>query len=299
MAEIGRRRQGEMLQGVLRILKSEPDGLQAAKVILLLEQQLPPTEFESAYYPKNPGVRRYPKIVRFSTIQAVKAGWLDKTKGIWTLMPEGAEALRNFSDPLLLIREAATRYRVWQKAQPDGEDDDAVIESAEEAPANATSALEEAEETAWAEIARYLSEMPPYDFQELVAALLRAMGYFVSYVSPPGPDQGVDVLAFTDPLGAVGPRIKVQVRRRKDRTRAEDVRAFMALLAHQDVGLFVATGGFTSDAEREVRAQEVRRIRLISAEQLFDLWVAHYDKVPDTHRQLLPLRAVQFLAAQD
>jgi restriction system protein len=67
-----------------------------------------------------------------------------------------------------------------------------------------------AAEGVWSEISRYLAEMPPYDFQELVAVLLRAMGYHVSYVSPRGPDQGLDIIAFTDPLGATGPRIKVQ-----------------------------------------------------------------------------------------
>jgi restriction system protein len=73
----------------------------------------------------------------------------------------------------------------------------------------------------------------------------------------------------------------------------------MALLAQQDVGLFVSTGGFTSEAEREVRSQEVRRIRLIGAEQLFDLWVAHYEEIPDQDRRLLPLRPVYFLAPED
>lgn len=38
-------------------------------------------------------------------------------------------------------------------------------------------ALELAEESAWQEISRYLVEMPPYDFQQLVSDLLEAMGY--------------------------------------------------------------------------------------------------------------------------
>lgn len=286
-----------MLQGVLRILEKEPDGLQASVVITRLEHALPPTEFENAHYPKNPGVRRYPKIVRFSTIPAVKAGWLDKTKGIWTLTPEGHAALAKYPDPMELIRESVLRYQAWKDAQPDVEEQDLdEAGSADEAPSSVVSTLEEAEENAWAEIANYLSKMPPYDFQDLVAALLEAMGYTVSYVSPPGPDQGLDIMAFTDPIGASGPRIKVQVKRRTERIRADDVRAFMALLSQQDAGLFVSTGGFTSDAEREARAQEIRRIRLINAEELFDLWVSHYDNVPDQKRWLLPLRTVHFLA---
>ncbi len=37
--------------------------------------------------------------------------------------------------------------------------------------------------------------MNPYEFQDLVAALLKAMGYHVNYVSPPGPDRGLDIVA--------------------------------------------------------------------------------------------------------
>ena len=91
-----------------------------------------------------------------------------------------------------------------------------------------------------------------------------AMGYYVSWVSPPGPDRGIDIVAYTDPLGAPGPRIKAQVKRRADKTAVDGVRAFLAMLGTHDVGLFIATGGFTGEAEREVRSQENRRVTLIS-----------------------------------
>ncbi len=298
MADVGRRRMGEMLQGVLRILAENQEGLQAGTVLTQLEQALPPTEFENEDYPKNPGVRRYPKIVRFSTIGAVKAGWLNKSKGIWTITPEGEQALAQYPDALDLIKEASKQYKAWKDAQPDGEDPDDVAIDDEEAPESTGSALEEAEEDAWAEVVQYLQEIHPYEFQDLVAALLRAMGYFVAYVAPPGPDQGLDIIAFTDPLGASGPRIKVQVKRRKDKISADGVRSFLALLGQGDVGLFVSTGGFTNDAEREARNQEVRRISLIGAERLFDLWVEHYDRIADADRRLLPLRPVYFLTAR-
>jgi restriction system protein len=52
--------------------------------------------------------------------------------------------------------------------------------------------------------------MNPYDFQDLVADLLRAMSYHVTWVSPPGKDGGVDILAWPDALGTRPPRIKVR-----------------------------------------------------------------------------------------
>lgn len=48
--------------------------------------------------------------------------------------------------------------------------------------------------------------------------------------------------------------------------------------------------------ETEARTQEKRKITLLSLEQLFDLWLEHYEKVEDPDKQLLPLEAVYFLA---
>lgn len=139
----------------------------------------------------------------------------------------------------------------------------------------------------------------PYDFQNLVAALLRAMGYNVSWVAPPGPDKGIDILAHTDPLGTSVPRIKVQVKRREDKVNVEGLRSFMALLGDQDVGIFVSTDGFTSDAESEARTQEKRKVTLLDLEKLFDLWVQHYDKVAESEKRLLPLKPVYYLAPSE
>lgn len=41
----------------------------------------------------------------------------------------------------------------------------------------------------------------PYEFQDLVAALLRAMGYYTPFIAPKGKDGGVDIIAYRDPLG--------------------------------------------------------------------------------------------------
>jgi restriction system protein len=80
VAEVTRKRTGEILQTVLEVLEEHPDGLQARRVIQEVERRLPPTPFEQSDYPSTPGVRRFDKIVRFATIAPVKAGWIVK----WT-----------------------------------------------------------------------------------------------------------------------------------------------------------------------------------------------------------------------
>lgn len=144
-----------------------------------------------------------------------------------------------------------------------------------------------------------MAAINPFDLQKLVAALLRAMGYYVAWVSPPGPDKGIDILAQNDPLGTSSPRIKIQVKRRADKINVDGLRAFMALLGEQDVGIFVSTGGFTSDAQMEARTKETRKLTLIDLEKLVDLWIEHYDKVSESDKRLLPLRPVHYLAPTD
>jgi restriction system protein len=296
MPEGAKQRKGELVRGVFAILESNPDGLPAREVLRLLDQVVPPTAWEAEDYPNRPGVRRYEKTVRFATIGPVKAGWMTKDHGQWTLTDEGRDAYRTYTDPEEFIRRAGALYREWKRARGAEEEE----EEAPDAEAPSPSAtLEEAEELAWTEIRDFLQHMPPYEFQDLVAALLRAMEYHVAYIAPAGPDQGIDIVAFRDPLGATQPRIKVQVKRRRDSTGAEGLRAFMAVLGDQDVGIFVSTGGFTSEAQREARTQERRRLTLIDARALFELWVEHVDAMPEEDRRLLPLRRVHFLAPSD
>jgi len=129
-----------------------------------------------------------------------------------------------------------------------------------------------------------------------VADLLRAMDYHVSWVAPPGKDRGIDIIAYTDPLGASVPRIKVQVKHRDQPTAVGELRAFMATLGTDDLGLFVSSGGFTSDAKDEARTQERRKVTLLDLENFFDLWVEHYEKLSQEARQRFPLKPIYFLA---
>ncbi|HEY3704686.1 MAG TPA: restriction endonuclease [Terracidiphilus sp.] len=216
-------------------------------------------------YPGKPGVRRFEKVVRFATIGPIKAGWLAKNKGKWIPHHDGKLAFKQYSDPEQFMKRARELYYVWKSAQPDGDEllEDEVSESVH-------TTLEEAEELAWTEIEKYMQNIQPFDLQTLVAALLKGMGYLVSWISPPGLDQGIDILAHTDPLGTQNPRIKVQVKRRADAVDVAGLRSSLAVLGDGDVGIFVCTGGFTSAADLEARMLEKRKITLVGIERLFD-----------------------------
>jgi len=293
-----RRRIGELQRGVFRILLDHPEGLPAKEVLKRMEDVVPPTDFEKSDYTNHPGIQRFARMIRFATIGPVKAGWLIKDKGKWYVTEEGRKAYAKLTDALEFETENRRLYYEWRSRQPKEEpaseeiEDTSVLEKA----VGASTTYEEAEETAWSEIETFVRGMNPYDLQKLVAALLRAMGYHVSWIAPPGPDKGIDILAHNDPLGTSPPRIKVQVKRRADKINVDGLRSFMSLVGEQDVGIFVSTGGFTTDAESEARTKETRKLTLLDLEKLVDLWVKNYDKIEESDKRLLPLKPVYYLA---
>lgn len=294
MANVTKARTGVLIRKLFELLIDQPEGMRAVEALNLLSNAVELTSYEAGDYES--GGRRFEKIVRFATVDCVKAGWLLKEKGIWSVTEQGAQAFQAIKDPEQFYRTAVKLYWNWKKAQPVQDEDDAVEADAEK---SASITLEQAEEWAWGEIEAHLAAMNEYDFQKLVGNLLSAMGYHVGWIAPPGKDGGMDLLAFTDPLGTRPPRIKVQVKRNANSSKIDVVglRSFMALLGDGDVGLFVALSGFTRDAELEAR-QSHRRITLIDTTKLVELWTAHHEKLDDTARRRLPLKPVWFLAGE-
>ena len=300
MAEITRRRTGEVLRKLFEVLMASPDEVKAKDALALLSSKFELTEYEAGDYPT--GGRRFDQNVRFATVDVVKAGWLLKNKGHWSVTDAGRSAYKKFTDPEVFYKEAVRLYREWKLSQP--QDADAELDTELDSPGGDgterefTLTYEVADEQAWAEVERFLTKMQPYDFQNLVAALLKGMGYHVAWIAPPGRDGGIDILAFSDPLGTRPPRIKVQVKRQQTSVSVEGLRSFLAVLADDDVGIFVNTGGFTKDAMVEARTQATRRVTLVDLKRLFELWVEHYKSLDDEARRRMPLKPIYFLAPQ-
>jgi restriction system protein len=292
MAEITIQRTGELVRKLAEILIAHPEGMRAQDALQLLEKNVELTEYEKGQYPS--GGRRFERFMRFVTIDLVKAGWMVKDKGRWTITDEGRKAFNHYKSPENFYRAARKLYWEWRRSQPPIEEklEEEVSEK------RAAISLEEAEEQAWDEIENYLRTMPPYEFQKLVAVLLKAMGYHVSWIAPPGKDFGVDILAWNDPLGTKPPRIKVQVKREQNAINVSKLRSFMAVLGDSDVGIFVNVSGFTKDAEDEARTQQSRQVTLINLERFYELWIEHLDKLDQEARELFPLRPIYFLSSE-
>ncbi len=127
--------------------------------------------------------------------------------------------------------------------------------------------------------------------QELVAALLRTMGY-KTRVSPRGADRGRDIIASPDGFGFGAPRIVVEVKHRPNETMgAPQVRAMPVGTHPDDRGLFVSTGGFTREAQYE--AERGRSLTtLMTLDDLARAIIDSYPAFDERGRALLPLTRI-------
>ena len=171
-----------------------------------------------------------------------------------------------------------------------------------------TSPLEEEEQQAELEVVRLdaeaqaleflkdrLLKISPDDMEQLVASLLRAMGY-KARVTPKGPDRGRDVIASRDGLGFTLPRIIAEVKHRKESMGSDKIRSFLGGLRDGDCGLYVSTGGFTREARYEADRAKVP-LTLVELDDLADLVIEHYEQLDTIGRTLVPLVRVYWPAS--
>lgn len=138
-----------------------------------------------------------------------------------------------------------------------------------------------------------------HDLARLVAAVLEAEGY-VTKLSPPGPDAGVDVLAARGPLGFERPHLCVQV---KSSTSPVDVGVFRALQGTMatlkaDQGLLVA-GAASRSPSRGEAGLSFFSVRLQDADALVGALFKVYDRLPAELQAELPLKRMWGLVLEE
>ncbi|MCH8027214.1 MAG: Mrr restriction system protein [candidate division Zixibacteria bacterium] len=236
---------------------------------------------------------RWRSILQFYSIALVKSGFLIKRKGTWYLTPEGEKALNLGKEGL--IQSTISGYKEWKiRNKKEFEDGHASTEDEQSIPP--TTSVDQVEQEAIDGIKQYISNKNPYEFQDLVAALLRGMGYYTPFVAPKGKDGGVDILAYQDAFGIKSPRIKVQVKHREQAATVKHIRELIGVLQKEgDVGIFVSSGGFTADAVTAATNSHAH-IELIDIDKFISLWQEFFKKLADEDKNLLSLVPVYFLA---
>ena len=239
---------------------------------------------------------RWTNSFQFYSIDYQKAGFIVKNNGTWYLTPEGEAILKKSKEEVMIIANDA--YHAWKNQQ--GLDEQNGNQAKEEIPEPDNSVnLDLLESNAREGIKAFIATKTPYEFQDMVAALLRAMGYHTPFVAPKGKDGGVDIIAYVDPLGAQTPRIKVQVKHKPDTAiGASDIRALLGVLRAGDIALFVTSGTFSADA-KSTGTNSREFVRLIDGDDFIDMWQEYYAKMTDEDKNMLPLKRISFLGSNE
>jgi restriction system protein len=281
----------KVIFAALQILKEKGGEATGREVLAEVAKRVHLDEWACETYEKS-GHIRWQSVLHFYSIDCIKAGFLVKKKGVWYLTPEGEKALELGDEGLL--NAAIEAYKEWKGKQQPVETEEEPEDSGQQSQ---EATIHEIEQMAIEGLKNQILSKNPYEFQDLVAALLRGMGYYTPFVAPQGKDGGIDVIAYRDPLGTVSPRIKVQIKHRgSNPANVQEVRQLMGLLQREgDVGIFVSSGGFTSDAKATARTSHVH-VEFIDLDRFISLWQDFYLKLKDEDKSLLPLMAIYFYA---
>jgi restriction system protein len=275
------------------ILEKNNKEMPIKKLMEAVEKSVEFSDWDRERLPKT-GYIRWQSIFHLYSIDCVKATYIVKKNGIWYLTDMGIAAAKDGEDTL--FENFTTAYKKWalenKKSAQVVSDDNTVDEVIEN---NDDIIFDDLQEKSIESMVNFINKKNAYEFQDLVAALLRGMGYFTPFIAPKGKDGGLDIIAYKDPLGTSAPRIQVQVKHRESTASVQEIRELMGLLQREgDVGLFVSTGGFTSDAKNAARGSTVH-IELIDQNKFIELWQEFYDKLSDQDKNRFPLRSIYLL----
>jgi len=299
-----RKTAAKVLVAALKLIKENGGSMRGSDMIEHLSKTIAFTEWESATY-ESTGNPKWVTVLQFYSIDAAKAGFVQKSKGNWSITPEGEEAIKLPPDDF--IEMIVKKYREWRSQQPQVEkigttspteelsvDKDISFEQQQQA------LLEQFEEKAYDGLKQYVLNKNPYEFQDMVAALLASMGYYISHIAKKGRDGGIDIIMYTDPLGTKPPRIIVQVKHRPDTSvPSDDIQRLVGTMKRDsDVGIFVTSGDFSNPARQEARMSG-KHVELIDFDRFIELWQSHYHKMSDDQKNMLPLHPIYFLGVNE
>ncbi|MCL2616509.1 MAG: restriction endonuclease [Defluviitaleaceae bacterium] len=146
---------------------------------------------------------------------------------------------------------------------------------------------------------KLIAKYKGHGMARLIEAILQAKGY-TTYLSPPGPDHGVDILASQGSLGFDHPRICVQVKSGDtplERTTLDQL--IGAMSNHKaDFGMLVSWGGFRSSITKET-ANHFFKVRLWTHKEIIDEFLRHYSDLAEDIRETIPLKRIWTIDKQD
>lgn len=156
------------------------------------------------------------------------------------------------------------------------------------------------EQLARDQIAKFINrKFKGHGLARLINEILLAQGYS-TFVSPEGPDKGVDILAAPGSLGFGRPRLCIQVKSSDSplaRSILDQLIGTMQNL-NAEQGLLVSWGGFKNSIDREI-ANQFFKVRMWDQNAIINELLQHYDSLNEDIKAEIPLKRMWSLAISD
>lgn len=192
-----------------------------------------------------------------------EAGLIDgSTRGVWRLTQEGWAARLTLEE----ARELGRHARIVARRAIDASEDDLPDPVQEE----------ERELAEKPGLLATIKELPPKGFERLCQRILRELGFTEVQVTGRSGDGGIDGDGVLKVNALVSMRVLFQCKRYQGSVASKEMRDFRgAMSGRTDKGIFLTTGSFTADAQREAVRDGVPPIELVDGERLVQLMEQH------------------------
>lgn len=178
----------------------------------------------------------------------------NSSRGVWTLTDVGRQ-IASDEEVRRLVKEARSERRKTKRQDTPGEEEDVGDEAS----------LEETWEESLLSLMRVLE---PDSFERLCQRVLRESGFIKVEVTGRSGDGGIDGAGVLR-VNLLSFHVRFQCKRYTGSVGAPEIRDFRgAMVGRADKGLFITTGRFTKDAEREAVRDGAPAIDLIDGTEL-------------------------------
>lgn len=156
-------------------------------------------------------------------------------------------------------------------------------------PPELTAEIEKHNREVRASLLRRAREGSPEEFEDLVAKLLRRMGFVDVSLTPRASDGGVDVRGALQ-VSTIRLRMAIQVKRWAENVGRPVVQQLRGSLGAHEQGLIITTSDFTPTAREEAERPDASPVALINGEELAELLAEHRMGVERDPSYLLRLK---------
>lgn len=192
-------------------------------------------------------------------------------RGIWALTEEGSR--QPSVDPAAVTRflRDQKRHNLAHTALGPTDPHSTFLTSVTSIDQTPPEEREENENSWRASLLNLLQNMPPGGFERLCQRLLRESGFIDVEVTGRSGDGGIDGRGIIRFAGLIGFPVLFQCKRYSGSVTPSQIRDFRgAMTGRTDRSLFITTGGFTREAQREATRDGAPPIDLIDGNMLVD-----------------------------